>query len=59
MCLLHVGPYYQVGPTYAVILQYIAKKQLTIAGPSREVYMVGSMGALPEKYVTEVQFPVA
>jgi effector-binding domain-containing protein len=57
--LLHVGPYDQVGPTYADILKYIAEKQLTIAGPSREVYLVGPMGAPPEKYVTEVQFPVA
>ncbi|RJQ29291.1 MAG: hypothetical protein C4589_05115 [Peptococcaceae bacterium] len=59
VCLLHVGPYDQVGPTYASILQYITGKQLTIAGPSREVYLVGPMGAPPEKYVTEVQFPVA
>lgn len=57
--LLHVGPYDQVGPTYADILKYIAEKQLTIAGPSREVYLVDPMGAPPEKYVTEVQFPVA
>lgn len=59
VCLLHVGPYDQVGPTYAGILKYIAEKQLTIAGPSREVYLVGPMGVPPEKYVTEVQFPVA
>ncbi|MEW5897931.1 MAG: GyrI-like domain-containing protein [Bacillota bacterium] len=44
VCLLHVGPYDQVGQTYASILQYIAEKQLTITGPSREVYLVG-----PEK----------
>ena len=58
VCLLHIGAYDQVGPTYAAILQYIAEKQLTIAGPSREVYLVGPMGAPPEKYVTEVQFPI-
>ena len=59
VCLLHVGPYDKVGPAYAGILQYIAEKQLTIAGPSREVYLAGPMGVPPEKYVTEVQFPVA
>lgn len=58
VCLLHVGPYDQVGPTYAGILQYIAEKQLIITGPSREVYLVGPLGVPPEKYVTEVQFPV-
>ncbi|MCL6448651.1 MAG: MerR family transcriptional regulator [Armatimonadetes bacterium] len=59
VCLLHVGPYDQVGSTYAGILQYIAEKQLTITGSSREVYLVGPVGVPPEKYVTEVQFPVA
>lgn len=59
VCLLHVGPYDQVGQTYASILQYIAEKQLTITGPSREVYLVGPMGVPPEKYVTEIQFPIA
>lgn len=39
VCMLHIGPYDQVGGTYAAILQYIPEKQLNITGrPGRFIW---------------------
>ena len=57
--LIHVGPYEELGRSYAKLFEHADKQQLTLMCPSREVYLKGP-GAFfkgdPQKYVTEIQF---
>ena len=58
--LLHVGPYEDIGVSYAKIFQHIKACGHTPTTPSREVYIKGP-GMLfkgnPAKYITEIQIP--
>jgi effector-binding domain-containing protein len=61
-CTLHEGPYGQssVGETYRGLMAWIQSQNLSIAGPPREIYLVGPGHNLsPESYRTEIQWPVA
>ena len=62
LSLIHRGPYDQVGPTYRQLIDYAKEKGLQLVGPCREVYIKGPgmiFKGNPEKYITEVQFPIA
>ena len=57
-CLLHKGPYDQLGRSYAKILEYVKKKGYEIECPTREVYLKGPGMILkgnPKNYLTEIQ----
>jgi effector-binding domain-containing protein len=59
---LHEGPYGQssVSETYRGLMAWIQSQNLRIAGPPREIYLVGPGHNLsPENYRTEIQWPVA
>ena len=57
----HVGPYDLISKGYAKVTEYIKSNDLSVKGPTREVYLRGP-GMLfrgnPQKYVTEIQFPI-
>lgn len=58
VCLLHKGPYEQLGRSYAKILEYVKKKGYEIECPTREVYLKGPGMILkgnPKNYLTEIQ----
>ena len=58
VCLLHKGPYEQLGRSYARILEYVKKKGYEIECPTREVYLKGPGMILkgnPKNYLTEIQ----
>lgn len=61
VCITHTGPYETLGNAYAAIDAYAAENGLTLVRPFREVYIKGP-GMLvkgnPEKYVTEILFPI-
>jgi effector-binding domain-containing protein len=60
-CTLHEGPYGQssVGETYRGLMAWIQSQNLSIAGPPREIYLVGPGHNLsPENYRTEIQWPI-
>jgi DNA-binding transcriptional MerR regulator/effector-binding domain-containing protein len=57
-CLLHKGPYDQLGRSYAKILKYVKDRGYHIAMPTREVYLKGPgmiFRGNPENYLTEIQ----
>jgi DNA-binding transcriptional MerR regulator/effector-binding domain-containing protein len=56
--LFHLGPYEELGRSYAKILGYIREKGYEIAMPTREVYHKGPgmiFRGNPKKYLTEIQ----
>jgi DNA-binding transcriptional MerR regulator len=60
--LVHKGRYDTLGRSYARVLRYVADKKLTIALPTREVYVKGPgmiFRGNPNNYLTEIQLPVA
>jgi len=60
--LTHVGPYEKIGSSYAKIFEHIKNNGDTAATPSREVYVKGPgmiFKGNPEKYITEIQIPIA
>ncbi|MBE0417096.1 MAG: GyrI-like domain-containing protein [Coriobacteriia bacterium] len=56
--VLHHGPYESIGPTYEALGAWAVEQGYLVAGPPREVYMSDPATVPPEKYLTEVQFPV-
>jgi DNA-binding transcriptional MerR regulator len=59
--LLHLGPYDQLGRSYAQILQYVRNKGYDVAMPTREVYLKGPgmiFRGNPKNYLTEIQMLV-
>jgi DNA-binding transcriptional MerR regulator len=56
---LHAGRYDTVGPVYAALQRWIQEHGHAIAGPPREVYLVGPQQARdPSELRTEVQWPI-
>jgi DNA-binding transcriptional MerR regulator len=60
--LVHVGPYSELGRSYARVFEYVRTKKLEPRIPSREVYLKGPgmiFKGNPRKYLTEIQVFVA
>jgi AraC family transcriptional regulator len=55
---IHKGPYDQVAPVYAAIMQYAFKNGYEIAGPPMELYLNDPMEAGESETLTEIQQPV-
>lgn len=62
VCLVHKGPYEELGRAYEKILAYIQSQRLEALIPSREVYLKGPgmiFKGNPRNYLTEIQILVA
>ncbi len=58
-CVVHRGPYEDLGGAYRALMGYLQANGLTISGPNRQLYLHGpNQDTAPGDYVTEVQFPV-
>lgn len=57
-CTIHHGSYNTSNRAYKAVLTWIEKNQFRVAGPNREVYIIGGNNQDDESYVTEIQFPV-
>ena len=58
VCLVHKGPYEQLGRSYAKITRYVKEKNYQIIMPTREVYLKGPgmiFKGNPANYLTEIQ----
>ncbi len=58
VALLHLGPYDQLGRSYAKILEYVRNKGYEVLSPTREVYLKGPgmiFRGNPQNYLTEIQ----
>lgn len=61
LTLRHLGPYTQLGRSYARLLRHSREHALTLDLPSREVYLKGPgmiFRGNPQKYLTEIQIPL-
>jgi len=59
VCLIHRGPYEQLGNSYAKILQHVKQHGYEIIMPTRELYLKGPgmfFKGDPRNYLTEIQF---
>jgi DNA-binding transcriptional MerR regulator len=58
-CILHVGPYEEVGWCYGALADWMQRHGHAEAGPPREVYLVGHAQTHdPAEFRTEVQWPM-
>lgn len=58
VALMHVGPYDELGRSYAKVLAYLKQKGYEVVMPTREVYLKGPgmiFRGNPNKYRTEIQ----
>ena len=61
ICMMHQGPYNEMGRTYAALLDYFQKRGLKYGLPTREIYIKGPgmiFQGNPKNYLTEIQIPV-
>jgi len=59
--LLHLGPYDQIGRSYAKILEHVRNKGCEVVIPTREVYLKGPgiiFRGNPKNYLTEIQMMI-
>jgi effector-binding domain-containing protein len=62
VCLIHKGPYETLGASYKALFDYMKKNGLTMALPTREIYVKGPgmiFKGNSEKYLTELLIPIA
>ena len=54
------GPYEKISAHYAEMLAWLSAKGWETTGPPREIYIKGPdpRGGDPEKFVTDIQFPI-
>ena len=60
--LFHLGPYEDLGRSYAKLLGYVRDKGYPVAMPTREIYHKGPgmfFRGNPKKYLTEIQMLIA
>ena len=56
--LLHQGPYDAVGPSWQLLLEWVAASGRPISGPMREVYLNEPGTVAPEELLTELSVPL-
>jgi DNA-binding transcriptional MerR regulator/effector-binding domain-containing protein len=60
--LVHKGAYDLLGRSYSKALAYVSDRRLSVALPTREVYLKGPgmiFRGNPRNYITEIQLPIA
>ncbi|WP_346939860.1 GyrI-like domain-containing protein [uncultured Clostridium sp.] len=58
-CIVHNGSFATIGKTYETMYKWISENKYSICGPVREIYHEGEwVTDDPNKYVTELQFPI-
>lgn len=55
---IHAGPYDEIGPAYQALAAWIQEHGHEMAGPPREVYLVGPGMTEPAGYRTEIIWPI-
>lgn len=54
----HMGPYHEVGPVYAALMDHVVSESYEMVGAPMEIYM-NNLGEVSEnELITEIQFPV-
>ncbi len=56
---IHKGPYSQIAPVYAALMEYATKKEYEVTGAPMELWLTNPMEVAESELLTEVRFPVA
>ncbi|MGZ4847664.1 MAG: GyrI-like domain-containing protein [Halobacteriota archaeon] len=56
---IHKGPYNQIAPVYAALMEYATKNRYEVIGPPMELWLNNPMDVAESELLTEVRFPVA
>jgi effector-binding domain-containing protein len=56
---IHKGPYSQIAPVYAALMEYATKNGYEVIGPPMELWLTNPMEVAESELLTEVRFPVA
>jgi AraC family transcriptional regulator len=56
---IHKGPYSQIAPVYAALMEYATKNEYEVIGAPMEVWLTNPMEVAESELLTEVRFPVA
>ena len=54
----HKGPYSQIAPVYAALMDYASKNGYEVIGAPMELYLTNPMEVEENELLTEVRFPV-
>jgi len=55
---IHKGPYNQIAPVYAALMEYAAQNDYEVVGPPMELYLTNPTEVAESELLTEVRFPV-
>lgn len=55
---IHKGPYSQIAPVYAALMEYATKNEYDVTGAPMELYLTNPMEVAESELLTEVRFPV-
>lgn len=61
VCVTHIGAYETLNKAYEAIDRYSMENKLELVPPFREIFIKGPGMVLkgnPDKYITEIQFPI-
>jgi effector-binding domain-containing protein len=56
---IHKGPYSQIAPVYAALMEYAAQNDYEVTGAPMELYLTNPMEVAESDVLTEVRFPIA
>ncbi|MGA7076990.1 MAG: GyrI-like domain-containing protein, partial [Halobacteriota archaeon] len=56
---IHKGPYSQIAPVYAALMEYATKNEYEVTGAPMELWLTNPMEVAESELLTEVRFPVA
>jgi len=56
---IHKGPYSQIAPVYAALMEYAAQNDYEVTGAPTELYLTNPMEVAESDLLTEVRLPVA
>lgn len=58
LSLIYQGPYYEIGPAYGRMMEYIAREGFEMIGAPRELYINSPLEVPESEILTEIQFPI-
>jgi len=56
---IHKGPYNQIAPVYAALMEHATQNDYEVTGAPMELYLTNPMEVAESDLLTEVRFPVA
>jgi effector-binding domain-containing protein len=58
LSVIHKGPYNQIAPAYAALMEYATRNGFEVIGPPMELWLTNPMEVAESELLTEIRFPV-